>query len=252
MKSWFRNRTVVGVTCIVFSLILTLGIAPLLNRTSSEQITIVRLTKDVAKGAVITADQIETVQVGAYHLPQEVSTSAEAVIGQYAAVDLKKNDYLLPTKLSSTPLDAYLSRLNGSKQAISVTIKSLAAGLSGKLQPGDIVTLIASDYGELRTTTIMPELQYVEVLAATTSGGQDAQQSSQSDKEQDEQALPSTLTLLVLPEQAKLLADLENKSKLHAALVYRGEAITAKAFTDQQDAYFASKAAQKEESVHEQ
>lgn len=252
MKPWFRNRAVVGTTCIVLSLLLTLGIAPLMNRTSSEQTTIIRLIKDVTKGSVITAEQIESVQVGAYHLPQEVLTSSEAVLGQYAAVDLKKNDYLLPSKLSSTPLDAYLSRLNGSKQAISVTIKSLAAGLSGKLQPGDIVTLIASDYGELRTTTIMPELQYVEVLAATTSSGLDAQQSSQSDEEQDEQALPSTLTLLVLPEQAQLLADLENKSKLHAALVYRGDASTAKAFTDQQDAYFASKAAKTEEGVHEQ
>lgn len=252
MKSWFRNRTVVGIVCIVFSLILTLGIAPLLNRTSNDQITIVRLAKDVPKGAVITADQIESVQVGAYHLPQEVLTSSEVVIGQYAAVDLKRNDYILPSKLSNTPLDAYLSRLDGNKQAISVTIKSLAAGLSGKLQPGDIVTLIASDYGELRTTTLLPELQYVEVLAATTSSGQDAQQNNQSDQEQDEQALPSTLTMLVIPEQAKLLADLENKSKLHAALVYRGDTNTAKAFTDQQDAYFASKKTQNEEDAHEQ
>lgn len=251
MKLWFRNRAVVGITCIVFSLILTLGIAPLLNRTSSEQVSIVRLTTDIPKGLVITAEQIESVQVGAYNLPQEVITSPEAIIGQYAAVDLKKNDYILPSKLSSTPLDAYLSRLNGNKQAISVTIKSLAAGLSGKLQPGDIVTLIASDYGELRTTNLLPELQYVEVLAATTSSGQDAQQSSQSDQEQDEQALPSTLTLLVLPEQAKLLADLENKSKLHAALVYRGDTNTAKAFTDQQDAYLASKTAKNEEGTHE-
>ncbi|WP_018885725.1 Flp pilus assembly protein CpaB [Paenibacillus massiliensis] len=252
MKSWFRNRTIVGIVCIVFSLILTLGIAPLLNQASNEQIAIVRLAKDVPKGAIITADQIESVQVGAYHLPQEVLTSSQAVIGQYAAVDLKRNDYILPSKLSNTPLDAYLSRLDGNKQAISVTIKSLAAGLSGKLQPGDIVTIIASDYGELRTTTLLPELQYVEVLAATTSSGHDAQQNNQPDQEQDEQALPSTLTMLVTPEQAKLLADLEKKSKLHAALVYRGDANTAKAFTDQQDAYFASKMTQKEEGAHEQ
>lgn len=252
MKSWFQNRTVVGLVCIVFSLVLTLGIVPLLNRTNSEQTSIVRLAKDVPKGAVITADQIESVQVGAYQLPQEVLTSSEAVIGQYAAVDLKRNDYLLPSKLSNTPLDAYLSRLDGNKQAISVTIKSLAAGLSGKLQVGDIVTLIASDYGELRTTALLPELQYVEVLAVTTSSGHDAQQNSQSDQEQDEQELPSTLTILVMPEQSKLLADLENKSKLHAALVYRGDANTAKTFTDQQDAYLASKTVQQEEGAHEQ
>ncbi|MNE80439.1 hypothetical protein D3C80_1770080 [compost metagenome] len=92
----------------------------------------------------------------------------------------------------------------------------------------------------------------MEVLSATTSSGQDAQQSSQVDQNQDEQALPSTLTLLVTPEQAKLLADLENQSKLHAALVYRGDANTAKAFTDQQDAYFAAKTVQQEEGAHEE
>ncbi|MGK9250242.1 Flp pilus assembly protein CpaB [Paenibacillus humicus] len=253
MKSWFRNRTVVGIACMVLSLILTLGIAPLLNRTSSAQATIIRLIKDVAKGSIITAEQIESVEVGAYHLPTKVVTSPDAVIGQYATVDLKQGDYLLPSKLSSSPLDAYLTRLNGSKQAISVTIKSLAAGLSGKLQPGDIVTLIAADYGELRTTAILPELQYVEVLAVTTPNGLDAKQnaSSTSDKNQEEQELPSTLTLLVLPEQAQLLADLENKSKLHAALVYRGDAVTAKTFTDKQDAYLASKTPKKEAVTHE-
>ncbi|MMZ64309.1 hypothetical protein D1872_266250 [compost metagenome] len=92
----------------------------------------------------------------------------------------------------------------------------------------------------------------MEVLAVTTSSGHDAQQNSQSEQEQDEQKLPSTLTILVMPEQSKLVADLENKSKLHAALVYRGDAKTAKTFTDQQDAYFASKTVQQEEGSHEQ
>ncbi|QWU13171.1 pilus assembly protein CpaB [Paenibacillus sophorae] len=253
MKKLFRNRTVLGATCILLSLVLCLGIAPLLNRTASEQTEIVRIVKDVSKGALVTAEQVETVKVGAYQLPADILKSADAVIGQYAAVDLKKGDYLLPAKLSATPLDAYLNRLNGSKQAISVTIKSLAAGLSGKLQPSDIVTLIASDYGELRTTTMPPELQYVEVLAVTASSGQDAQSNSNApaDKEEDEKELPSTLTLLVLPEQAQLLADLENKGKLHAALVYRGDAVTAQQFIDKQDAYFTAKQAKTEEAAHD-
>ncbi|AIQ13817.1 Flp pilus assembly protein CpaB [Paenibacillus durus] len=250
MKKLFHNRTALGAICILLSLVLCLVIAPLLNRSASEHTSIVRIVKDVSKGAPITADQIEAVKVGAYQLPTDVLKSTDAVIGQYAAVDLKKGDYLLPAKLSQTPLDAYLNRLDGYKQAISVTIKSLAAGLSGKLQPGDIVTLIASDYGELRATSLPPELQYVEVLAITASTGLDAQTRSNApaDKEGDEKELPSTLTLLVLPQQAQLLADLENKGKLHAALVYRGNAATAKSFTDKQDAYFKDKT---EEAAHD-
>ncbi|TYA14766.1 Flp pilus assembly protein CpaB [Paenibacillus faecis] len=247
---WFKNRTVLGASCIVLSLILCLGIAPLLNRGASEKIAIVRMVKDVGKGETITADQVETVVVGAYNLPSGVLKTDDQVIGQYATSDLKTGDYLLPSKLSAAPIDAYLTRLDGQKQALSVTIKSLAAGLSGKLQPGDIVSLIAADYGDLRTTAIPPELQYVEVLSVTTNKGSDAQSGTTNPKDEDEKELPSTLTLLVLPQQAMLLADVENKGKLHAALVYRGDTETAKQFIEKQDTYFSS--SKQEGASHEQ
>lgn len=237
----FKNRSVLGAVCILLSLIICFGIAPLLNRAASDTTQIIRITKDVSKGSIIQSEQVETVEVGKLHLPEAVLKATETVVGQYAAVDLKSGDYLLPAKLSAVPLDAYLNRLDGHKQALSVTIKSLAAGLSGKLQPGDIVTLIASDYGEMRTTTMPPELQYVEVLAVTASSGLDAQTGNNGSSEDDEEnELPSTLTLLVQPEQAQLLADLENKAKLHTSLVYRGDPVTAKSFTDKQDAYFTA------------
>ena len=48
--------------------------------------------------------------------------------------------------------------------------------------------------------------------------------------------LPSTVTLLVTTEQAKVLAGLEQESELHLALVYRGTAENASAFIEAQDA----------------
>lgn len=245
--NWLKNRTVLGISCIILSLILCLGIAPLLNRSASEKVAIARIVQEVAKGEAITAAHVETVYVGAYNLPTDVLKSEDQVIGQYAAADLKVGDYLLPSKLSASPLDAYLTRLDGQKHALSVTIKSLAAGLSGKLQPGDIVSLFAADYGDLRTTTLPPELQYVEVLSVTTSSGLDAQTTA---NDQNERELPSTLTLLVRPEQAVLLTDIESKGKLHAALVYRGDAATTQLFLDKQEAYFSSKS-QPEDVAHE-
>lgn len=247
--NWLKNRTVLGACCIVFSLILCLVIAPLLNQSANEKIVIVRMVEDVAKGEVITASQVEDIHVVAYNLPPDILKSADLVVGQYATVDLKAGDYLFPSKLSAIPLDAYLTRLDGRKQALSVTIKSLAAGLSGKLQPGDIISLIAADYGDLRTTTLPPELQYVEVLSVTTSNGQDAL-ATNDQKDANERELPSTLTLLVQSQQAVLLTDIENKGKLHAALVYRGDAATAQLFLDKQEAYFTSKQ-QAEDIAHE-
>ena len=43
------------------------------------------------------------------------------------------------------------------------------------------------------------------------------------------------MTFLVLPEQAKVLAELEQVAKLHLALVYRGTADGARQFIDAQD-----------------
>ncbi len=147
---------------------------------------------------------------------------------------------MLSTKLSDTPLAEfeYLSTLDGTKQAMSVTIKSFAAGLSGKLEAGDIVTLIASDYGDRRETTIPPELKYVYVLAVTAGSGNDKEYiTDDGNSDGEERELPSTITVLVRPIQAELLADLEAIGKLHVALVYRGDKAQAQKFLNEQDRY---------------
>lgn len=98
--NWLKHRTVLGVGCILFSLILCLGIAPLLSKNVSETIAIVRMTEDVSKGNLISAAHLETIEVGAYNLPTDVVKASEQAAGQYATVDLKAGDYLLPSKLS--------------------------------------------------------------------------------------------------------------------------------------------------------
>ena len=116
-----------------------------------------------------------------------------------------------------------------------MSIKSFALGLSGKLKFGDIVSILASDYGDMRQTLIPPELQYVEVLAVTTAKGLDENVQVKDEKNNEEKQLPSTVTLLANTTQAKILADLEAKSKIHIALVYRGDESTSKKFLEAQD-----------------
>ena len=47
--------------------------------------------------------------------------------------------------------------------------------------------------------------------------------------------LPATVTLLVTPEQSKILAELEADGTLHVSLVYRGSKENAAKFTEVQD-----------------
>ena len=230
----FRNRTVVGVLCILLALIICFGVTPLFSRSASEKTEIVRVTKDIKEGDEITAEMVQTVEVGAYNLPQNLMTDKKEVVGKYATADLAAGDYILSSKLSAVPAaeNAYLYNLDGKKQAISVTIKSFATGLSGKLESGDIVTVIVADYQGKGETAIPPELQYVEVISVTASSGYDAN----TGEVVDEKELPSTVTLLVTTEQAKVLAELEQDSELHLALVYRGTPENAAKFITAQDA----------------
>jgi pilus assembly protein CpaB len=219
----FKNRAVIGVLCILFSLFICFGLTPMFNRAVSQKTEIVRVTREIRAGDRITASMVTTVEVGGYNLPDNVARDKAAVVGQYAAADLAPGDYILTPKLSPLPAaeNAYLYSLNGEKQAISVTIKSFANGLSGKLQSGDIVSVIAPDYRKLGATVIPAELRYVEVIGVTASSGYDAN-TGEAPAAEDERELPATVTLLAAPEQAAALAELEAEGRLHLALVYRG------------------------------
>lgn len=231
----FRNRTVVGVLCILLSLAICFGLAPMFSRSAAEKTQIVRVIAPIHEGDEITPDMVETVEVGAYNLPAGIMTEKTDVVGKYAAAKLEVGDYILGSKLSLEPAaeNAYLYNLDGSKQAISATIKSFATGLSGKLKSGDIVSIIVADFEGRGETVIPPELQYVEVISVTAPSGYDANTGKPAG---DEKELPSTVTFLMTTEQAKVLARLEQENEIHLALVYRGSEEQSAAFIEAQDA----------------
>ena len=234
--NFFKNRTVIGLLCIVLSLVICFAITPMFNRTISEKTEIVRVTKNIRIGDEITKDMVKPVEVGAYNLPESVVRNIDEVIGKYASADMAPGDYIIRSKVAEEPAaeNAYLYNLNGEKQAISVSVKAFANGLSGKLVSGDIVSVIAPDYRKQGSTVIPPELQYVEVIAVTANSGYDANTGERGD-EKTEKELPGTVTLLVTPEQGKVLAELEAEGKLHLSLVYRGTKENARKFVEAQE-----------------
>ena len=231
-----KSRTVIGVLCIVLSLIICFAVTPLFNQSISEKTEIVRVVKPVKAGEEITADKVKTVEVGGYNLPNDVVKNLDTAIGKFASADLAPGDYIITSKIADEPAaeNAYLYNLNGEKQAISVSVKAFANGLSGKLQSGDIVSVIAPDYRKQGATVIPAELQYVEVIAVTANSGYDANTGEQAEGD-SEKELPGTVTLLVTPEQSKVLAELEADGKLHLSLVYRGDQTNAAAFITAQE-----------------
>ncbi len=234
---FLKNRTVLGVVCIALALIICFAITPLFNAAKSHTMKIIRIKSDVKIGQEITAKDVESVEVGAYNMPSDVLQKTDDVVGKYAAMDMIKGEYILPTKISDTPAseNAYLYNLTGEKRAISITIPSFAGGLSGKLISGDIVSVIAVDYKEQGVTLVPEELQYVEVIAVTDSKGNDDETVTVRPDGEEESELPETVTLLVTPMQANILAELEAEGEIHISLVYRGSVENAQKFITAQE-----------------
>lgn len=241
-KNIFRNRTIIGAVCILLAVLVCFGITPLFNAGLKAQTEAVRVKAEVIpRGTYITADMVEVYTRGASGMSDAIATSLDEVVGRYTDVELRKSTDVNTGWLSSEPLTQYeyLTKLDGSKVAISVTIPTFAKGGSGKVEAGDIIMLFATDK-DTGETTQPPELKYVEVLAATQSSGADKEyQAPQDDEEENpEESLPSTITLLVNTEQAQLLAHLEESNSLHLAFVYRGTRENAEKFLAAQDQFF--------------
>ena len=97
-----KNRTVIGVLCILLSLLICFGIAPLFSKSVSQKAEIVRVTREIRTGYLITADMVTVAEVGGYNLPESVIRQLDTVLGKYAVADLAAGDYILPAKCLAT------------------------------------------------------------------------------------------------------------------------------------------------------
>lgn len=236
-----RNRSVLGILCILASLLLVFGISPLVSRGFSAKVKVVRMKSDQAAGTRLTAGMLEEVEMGKYGLAEGVLTSVKEAEGKYLTADVVTGDLLLPGKTAEEPAkeNEYLYHLDGKKQAMSVTIKKFSEGVSGKLKSGDVVTVMATDFQKTGMTVIPAELKYVEVIAVTAKNGTDANVREGAEKngdgDEEQRELPSTVTVLVTPLQGEILAMLEADGEMHLSLVYRGDEKTAQKFIREQD-----------------
>ena len=235
-----KNRTIIGIVCMVLAVVMTFVVAPIVTNITSDTTKIVRLTQDVKQGSPITEDVVEVVKVDKDSIPACAIEDKSDVVSKYAASNLYTGDFFTKAKLTNngnTAEDVFAT-LDGKHVAISVTVDSLAAGVSGKLQNGDIVTFLIVNNDTNKAVTL-PELKYMKVITTTTSGGID--KDAVIKNEDGSYELPSTITVLANTQQAKLLAEYEGNAEIHAALVYRGDKSTAEKFLSTQNNYFKNK-----------
>lgn len=228
----FNNRFTFGIISLVLAATIAFIAIPTTISKTNGKTEIVRISQPVLKGDVITDKDVEVVEVGSYNLPENIAHTQDDVIGKYTMADLVKGDYILTSKVSVTPItsDVQLSNIPSGKMAISLSIKTLASGLSDKLQPSDIIRI----YHFLDEAEDVPELQFVKVLSVTDSKGVNVDNTQEPDEDEEKQQ-SATITVLASPEQAKIITGLENDGSCHVALISRNNDKLAEELLAKQD-----------------
>lgn len=249
----FRNKILVGLICIVLGLAIGfIAIPKLKGKDSLKQVQAIRIKQTVPEGALITDEMVESIEVNPALIPAEAITDLTQVTNRYSKVPIFAGDYLTSDKLTDelTAMDPMAVATSKGLKVVSITLPSLAAGVSGQLKPGDIVTIMASEkqvlvdqtqtlnpkeqnqatsssaetYLDPATikTQVFPELQYIEVCSLTASDGREAHVSKTLTDDEKNQ-LPVTISLFVTETQAIRLVDLEQRGEIHLSFVARGK-----------------------------
>lgn len=226
MIKYIKNRYVIFALCLILAGVIAFVIVPKSNKNMAELVDVVKVTRQIEKNTQITEDMLEIKQLPKQAVTENTITDKKKIIGKVASVQLLPEDNLVMQKFTdiSSVSDKALYEMDGSeKLAISVTVDSLASSVSGKIMPGDVVSV----YGFLNETKMLSEytdLQYVEVIGVSNSSAEElSTRNADSETDSSDKVIPSTVTLSVNRNQAQELVILENTSNIHIVFVGRGE-----------------------------
>ena len=254
-----RNKFLIGILCIVIGVTVGFVLLPKSQDADISMTQVVRLTQDVEAGTKLEEKMLEVATIPAESVPDGASSALESFLNRYASSQLYEGDILTAAKVRDTLVDPVAAAAAKGKQLVSVTVPSLSAGVSGTLQPGDVVSIMVtskvtqfnqnlglmtpvedseetSDWqtgGSLISsvtkesqTYIPEELRYLEVCKVSSSDGTDALVNGDKDKEEPNR-LPVTITFYATEAQALKLAEVEQNGEIHVTFVARGDAADA-------------------------
>lgn len=248
-----RNKFIIGMLCIAIGITTGFVLLPKSQNAEVDMSQVVRLTQDVAAGTLLESDMLELAQVPTESVPAGAASAVESFLSRYASSQLYKGDILTEAKVRDTLVDPVAAAAAKGKQLVSVTVPTLSAGVSGTLQPGDIVSVMVTskvtqfnanlglntatqepDAEVVQTSSLISsvtkesqtyipeELRYLEVCKISSSDGSDALVNGKENTEEPNR-LPVTITFYATEAQALKLAEVEQNGELHVTFVARGD-----------------------------
>jgi Flp pilus assembly protein CpaB len=227
---FFRSRIFWGLVALVIAGGLAFVGLPYVNGQTRETKLVVRVKERIPVETEITEDMLTIIEIGAYNCPDDAFTSIKSVAGLYAAVDLLPTDNLVPSKFTASlerKNESFYSLPETGMVAISVPLSSLAASVSGKILPDDIVTVYAvvkSDLTSENEVMQYSELLYMRVAAVTNSVAVDTMEVDLTNTTTSKaDVVPATVTLYATDFQARRLIEIQSAGSVYIALVGRGQ-----------------------------
>lgn len=227
-----KNRIFLSALCIIAAAVVSFGLLPRFYANKDATAMVLRAAADIPAGAKIEDKYLTEVEVGKFGLPEGLIKDKTQVVGKIAQTDISKGDYFFPKKLGNYAANEILDRIaKNNQRLVTVSVPSIAAGLSSHLQSGDTVTVAvfmdkAADGKSSPPQVILyPELKGLEVYsvenARTQSTAQVREQLNEG-RSSSGDPIPKAVTLVVTEAQATKLIEAEYTGKLHLIFEKRG------------------------------
>jgi pilus assembly protein CpaB len=227
-----KNRIFLSALCIIVAAAISFGLLPRLYENKGATVMVLRASEDIPAGTRIEDKHLAKVEVGKLGLPEGLINDKSMILGKVAKTDIAKGDYFFSKKLGNFVADEILDRIaRNNQRLVTISVPSIAAGLSSHLLAGDIVTVAvfmekASDGQDSSPQVILyPELKGLEVYSVENARTQDTAEMREQQKNSQSGSsdpVPKAVTLIVTEAQAEKLIQAEYTGKLHLIFEKRG------------------------------
>lgn len=227
-----KNRIFLSALCLILAAGVSFILLPHFYADKNVTAMVLRAASDIPAGTEITEHHLLSAEVGGYGLPEDMLNDKEQIIGKVAQTTIARGDYFFPQKLGNHLGDELLDRImKNDQRLVTISVPSVAAGLSSHLLAGDIVTVAvfvekASDGQDSSPQVIVfPELKGLETYSVENARTQDTsemREQQKSNQSGNSDTIPKAVTLIVTEAQAVKLIQAEYTGKLHLIFEKRG------------------------------
>ena len=238
MRKFFRSKLFISIILLIMAALLTFVFLPKLYGSQSETVDVVQFIDDVNVGTKISPDMLVTKTIGKYGVDASVIKTKEAVVGKYAANDIRRDTNLYSDQFVDAfeEADGAIDQLlqKGDK-LVTVSLATGATSVGGMVKPGQYVDVLTEKRSEQDYYTEDVEMELVELLRNVrvyklqNSAMEDIsalqrqwksllELNSGSETSFDSSLVPAFATLIVNDEQAIKLAEQEYDGTIHLVL----------------------------------